>query len=259
MRAQLKILRRVRIENRFRLLNYLPLAAGLWAGSAQASLEFSLPENPLAFAHCTAIVHVDAARLREGPSLHSGILGLRQADDSVNVTQITGKWAQVVLDGSDDTAYIATYLLTFPYAQLLDQWKHAAPRPSLGKKSVVKWAVVNFREYPSPRSPVIGLFEKASVVGELYRMPTGWSLVECQGGVLGFVFSSALEPAPVLPGFPDLGPPLSPVLQDADAPLARKRESPGEYLARTAWSPEVFRLQLREEARSAAAAMVAAR
>ena len=203
----------------------------LW-GAVRATLSDNLPENPLAFGNCTATVRVNAARLRAGPSLSAPVLGLRLQEDSLFVLKVEGKWARVVtpqaLSGNAaDTAYMAAYLLAFPYRELLEQWKRAAPQPSVGRKNRVKWAFLDFRKYPSSQSPVIAAFQQNDVVGELLRLPHGWSLIEGAHHVVGFVTSSALEPLPDLPGLPNWGPPLSPAMRDIDEPLLTDKESPG--------------------------------
>ena len=215
-------------------------ALGLWSGALAAEL----PDNPLAIAHCEAMVRIDAARLRALPSLSAPILGLKRREENVVVSKVMGKWVQVVTE-SRDTAFMAAYLLSFPSRELLEQWKRAVPQPSLGKKARVKWASLNFRKYPSKRSELIGFFEHEAIVAELSRTKSGWSFVQCQNGLLGFVDSKALEPTPVLPDFPEWGPPLSPALGEDEEALKPKAETPGDYLARTIWSPDIFKIGLK--------------
>ncbi|HLP43418.1 MAG TPA: SH3 domain-containing protein, partial [Fibrobacteria bacterium] len=128
------------------------------------ALAFSpLPENPSAFSGCTAKVKVNVARLRSGPSLDARILGVRLQDESVHVRSVHGKWVQVSLPGGD-TAFMAAYLLAFPYHDLLEQWKRETPSPSVGKKAKVKWASVRFRKYPSADAPRLGGFVRGDEV-----------------------------------------------------------------------------------------------
>jgi hypothetical protein len=215
-----------------------------------------LPDNPIAIGNCTATVKVDAARLRSAPSLDAKVLGIRLQSDSLYVTKVIGKWVQVVLP-SGDTAYIAAYLLSFPPNELLEQWKRDNPSPSVGKKAKTKWAA-HFRKYPSAQSPNLGHFAAGDEVAVLSDLGNGWSLVEGRkadgkGPCFGFIANRALGP----PDLPD------PALWSA--PLARVRVSPGEavdmekrmespteYCRRTAWSPELFAMEMRAKAPSPA-------
>jgi hypothetical protein len=216
----------------------------------------TLPDNPIAIGNCTATVKVDAARLRSAPSLDSKVLGMRVQSDSLYVTKVVGKWVQVVLP-SGDTAYIAAYLLSFPPNEVLEQWKRDNPSPSVGKKAKTKWAV-HFRRYPSIQSPTLGHFDRGDEVAVLSDLGNGWSLVESRkadgkGSCFGFIANRALAP-------PDLPDPAS-----WSAPLARVRVRPGEamdiekpaespvdYCRRTAWSPELFAMEMRAKAPSPA-------
>lgn len=209
----------------------------------------TLPDNPVAFSNCNAKVKVLAARLRSGPSLTAEIIGVRLQDQPLYVNKVCGKWVQVVLE-SGDTAYVAAYLLSFPYAELLEQWKRETPAPSVGKKAKVKWASVNFRRYPSAEAARLGRFAHGDEVAVLSRQGA-WSLVEARDAsgspCFGFVYDRALGP-------PDLPDPA-----EWSAPLARLQavpgaepasETPSEHLARTAFSPELFAAEWRGSPRS---------
>jgi hypothetical protein len=141
------------------------LLALTWA-CASAYSESDLPENPVAFAQCQARVRVETARIREAPSLRSPIKELRHREELLFVSGIDGKWAQIVLE-SGDTAYVAAYLLAFPYHEILDHWKRQAPQPSVGKKAKVKWAQVNFRKYPVLSAARVGFFGKNEMISVL--------------------------------------------------------------------------------------------
>lgn len=224
-----------------KVLAILGLMSGCW--TAQASASIPLPENTSAFGNCTAKVKVDVARLRAGPSLSSRIVGTRLHDETLFVVRVQGKWVQVVT-ASGDTAYMAAYLLAFPYHDLLEQWKRETPSPSVGKKARVKWAAVDFRKYPSAASPGLGRFARGDEVAVLTRLPDGWALVEGltgdgKPGCYGFVPSRALG-APEIPDPAEWTAPLARLRRPAGGDAEPVRESPGEYLARTAWSPEVF-------------------
>jgi len=210
----------------------------------------SLPDNPIAFEKCTAKVKVDAARLRSGPSLDAKILGVRLQESALYVTKVFGKWVQVVL-ATGDTAYVAAYLLTFPATEILEQWKRDSPSPSVGKKARVKWATVNYRKYPSAQSPTLGHFNRDEAVAVLTDLKNGWSLVESRdadgkGVTYGFIANRALAP-------PSLADPVewrAPLAMAHGAPPKLKEpvyESPAQYCARTAWSPELFALELKSQ------------
>lgn len=220
------------------------LALGLFTEARALNLPY-IPENSSAFANCTAKVKVDAARLRAAPSLDAPVLGLRLLDETVYVLKVEGRWVQAVLpDGT--TGYLAAYLLTFPYHDLLEQWKRETPSPSVGKKARVKWASVNLRRYPSAEAPRMGAFSAGDVVAVLLDQGNDWSLVESlsedgKPGCYGFVWNRSLA-APEVRGAPDRVLALSPVRRRGEA-LEPSRESPAQYLARTAWSPDVFALE----------------
>lgn len=212
----------------------------------QAFAYTPLPENPSAFSNCTAKVKVSAARLRSGPSLDASIKGLRLQDESIYVTRVQGKWVQVITSNgpTSDTGYMAAYLLTFPYHELLEQWKRETPSPSVGKKAKVKWAALNLRKYPSKEAPRLGGFARGDEVAVLSDLGNGWSLVESRSeegnpGCYGFVANRALA-SPDVPDPPDWSAPLAKVRRLPGQHLEPTQESPGEYLARTAWSPGVF-------------------
>lgn len=227
--------------------------APLLSGTAHAL--GPMPDNPIAFGNCTAKVKVDAARLRSGPSLDSKVLGVRVQDDPLFVTKVYGKWVQVALP-EGDTAYIAAYLLSFPADEILEQWKRDNPSPSVGKKAKVKWAQVNFRKYPSARSPRQGHFSLNDEIAVLTDLGNGWSMVEGrkaegngEGNCFGFIATRALS----TPGAPDVRDPAG-----WSAPLAKVRLNPGEkmeqapmietpsqYCQRTAWTPELFAMELK--------------
>jgi hypothetical protein len=98
----------------------------------------SLPGNPNAIDQCLAKVRVGSARLRASPSLSSEIVGMRSLEQPLFVRKVVGKWAMVALENGD-TAYVAAYLLTFSWQDLLEQWKKTAPQPTVGKKAKLKW------------------------------------------------------------------------------------------------------------------------
>lgn len=211
----------------------------------------SMPDNPIAIGNCTAKVKVDAARLRSSPSLGGRILGVRTLDDSVYVTKVLGKWAQVVV-ANGDTAFMAAYLLAFPADQVLEQWKRDSPSPSVGKKARVKWAETPFRKYPSAESPLLGRFDREDRVGVLTDLGNGWSLVESresegEGACYGFVANAALERRDADPR--EWNAPLARIRLDPGQPMEPEPvvESPAQYCQRTAWSPELFRLQLKAQ------------
>jgi hypothetical protein len=211
----------------------------------------SLPENPIAFSNCTAKVKVTAARLRTGPSLESSVLGVRKQDQTVFVTKVCGKWVQVALE-SGDTAYVAAYLLSFPYAELLEQWKKDSPAPRVGKKAKVKWASANFRRYPAPASERMGRFLRGEEVSVLSKLGA-WSLVESRSSdgkapVYGFISNRALAP-PDIPDPAEWTAPLA-CLHPVRGTTAPAGESPAQYLARTAWSPQLFAAEWKAAHRS---------
>ncbi|MBW8886903.1 MAG: SH3 domain-containing protein [Fibrobacteres bacterium] len=223
------------------LFGVAPVAAQVYA---------SLPDNPIAFGNCTARVKVDIARLRSGPSLDSKILGVRKQDEPLHVLKVVGKWVQVETV-TGDTAYMAAYLLAFPASDLLEQWKRESPAPSVGKKARVKWASVEFRKYPSRLSASLGHFDLGDEVAVLTDMGNGWSFVESRktdgnGPCYGFLANRALA-APDVPDPPDWAAPVSQVrLNPGQQPEVKPvRESPSQYCLRTAWSPELFKMELR--------------
>ncbi len=208
----------------------------------------TLPDNPIAFENCTAKVKVDVARLRSGPSLDSKILGVKMQDSPLFVNKICGKWVQVTL-ASGDTAYMAAYLLTFPADEILEKYKRASPTPALGKKARVKWAHVNYRQLPSTNSAYLGRFNRNDEVAVLNDLGNGWSLIESQnhegnGLIYGFITNGALAP----PLIPDPIYWSTPLAKAHNAPPKLKEpvvEGVGEYCARTAWTPELFVLELK--------------
>jgi hypothetical protein len=216
----------------------------LTIGQAAFAFSFSpLPENSSAFGNCTATVKVNAARLRLEPSLDARVVGIKLQEEAVYVTRVLGKWVQVVT-AAGDSAYMAAYLLNFPFHDLLEQWKRETPSPSVGKKAKVKWAKVNFRKYPSAASPQLGAFALGDEVAVLSDLGTGWSLVESRTedgkpGCFGFIANRALV-TPDLPDPPGWLAPLAKVRKSPGKFLEPSMESPSEYLARTAWSPGVF-------------------
>lgn len=228
-----------------RLLAILAILGG--CRTEPAALPVPVPENPSAFGNCTAKVKVDVARLRSGPSLDSRIVGTRLQDDALFVLRVQGKWVLVVT-ASGDTAYMAAYLLSFPVHDMLEQWKRENPSPSVGKKAKVKWAAAGFRKYPSGSSPILGRFVRGDEVAVLADLGNGWALAESltgdgKPGCYGFVATRSLA-APDVPDPPEWTAPLARLRRLAGAAPEPARESPGEYLARTAWSPEVFRAEL---------------
>ncbi len=200
----------------------------------------SLPDNPNAIDHCLAKVRVDAANLREGPSLIAPIKGTRLLDEALFVRKMMGKWAQVVTE-EGDTAYIAAYLLTFSWHDLLDQWKKGSPPPTVGKKAKVKWASVNVRPYPSTRGGRLGVLLSRDRIAILSEPKKGWVLVQARDAI-GFVKAEALQALPKAPSA-YAGLPFASLRLPETNPMEFKRESPSEYLARTAWSPEIFQAQ----------------
>jgi len=222
----------------------------LGAAPAAAQVYASLPDNPIAFGNCTARVKVDVARLRSGPSLDAKILGVRKQDEPLHVVKVVGKWVQVETVAGD-TAYMAAYLLSFPVSEILEQWKRESPAPSVGKKAKVKWATVNFRKYPSRLSVSLGHFDLGDEVAVLTDLGNGWSFVESRktdgsGPCFGFLANRALA-APDVPDPPEWAAPVSQVrLNPGQRPEVKPvRESPAQYCLRTAWSPELFKMELR--------------
>lgn len=214
----------------------------------------TMPDNPIAFSNCTAKVKVDAARLRSGPSLDSKILGVRVQDEPLFVTKVFGKWVQVVL-AEGDTAFMAAYLLAFPANEILEQWKRESPPPTVGKKAKVKWANVNYRKYPTARSPRIGHFSANDEVAVLSDLGNGWSLVESRkadgkGTCFGFIANRALA-APDVPDPPEWSSPLAQVKLNPGEKMEKEKvlESPSQYCQRTAWTPELFVMELKAKAR----------
>ncbi len=216
--------------------------------------ESLIPENPIAIGNCTATVKVDAARLRAEPSLDAKILGIKLQDSTLYVSKVCGKWVQVVL-ATGDTAFMAAYLLTFPATEILEKWKKDAPPQTVGKKARVKWAKVNIRLYPSMHSPDQGYFKSQELVGILCDLGNGWVMVESRDAedkqglakVYGFVAKRSL--------YSNLD-----VTQSAQnrwellamahgAPKKIKEpeaEGLGHYCARTAWTPELFALEMKQ-------------
>jgi len=210
----------------------------------------TVPDNPIAFSNCTAKVKVDAARLRSGPSLDSKVLGVRLQDEPLYVTKVYGKWVQVVLANSD-TAYMAAYLLTFPANEILEQWKKEAPPQTVGKKAKVKWANVNYRKYPSAHAPRLGHFNHNDEVAVLTDLGNGWSLVQSRkadgkGESFGFIANRALA-APDVPDPPEWSAPLAKVQLNPGEHMEKTPvvESPSDYCRRTAWTPELFVMELK--------------
>ncbi|MDB5104243.1 MAG: N-acetylmuramoyl-L-alanine amidase [Fibrobacteres bacterium] len=233
----------------------LLLCLGILGLAPSATHAFAtMPDNPIAFGNCTAKVKVDAARLRSGPSLESKVLGVRTQDEPLYVTKVFGKWVQVVMtDG--DTAYIAAYLLSFPANEILEQWKRTTPAQSVGKKAKVKWAKVNFRKYPSAHSPRMGHFSHNDEVAVLNDMGNGWSLVESRkadgsGTCFGFIANRALA-APDVPDPPEWVAPLAMVRLNPGEKMEKAPviETPAQYCQRTAWTPELFVMELKAKSR----------
>ncbi len=227
------------------LLGFAPIAGHGYA---------TMPDNPIAFSNCTAKVKVDAARLRSGPSLDAKILGMRVQDESLFVTKVYGKWVQVLLP-QGDTAYMAAYLLSFPANEILEQWKRESPPPTVGKKAKVKWAQVNFRKYPSLHAPRIGHFTSHDEVGVLTDLGNGWSLVESRqadgkGTCFGFIANRALA-APDVPDPPEWSTPLAQVKLNPGERMEKEKrtETPSDYCRRTAWTPELFVMELKAKTR----------
>jgi hypothetical protein len=220
--------------------------------AAQTVASLSLPENTVAFSNCNAKVKVTAARLRSEPSLEASVIGVRTMDQSVFVTKVCGKWVQVALE-TGDTAYVAAYLLAFPYAELLEQWKRETPVKSVGKKARVKWAAVNFRRYPGVAADRLGRFRRGDEVAVLSHQGA-WSLVEALGpdgktSCYGFIADKALGD----PEIPDPAEWMAPLARMHAIPgQAPPNESPADYLARTAWSPQVFAAEWQASHRHAA-------
>ena len=226
----------------------------LGAAPAAAQVIASLPDNPIAFGNCTAKVKVDLARLRTGPSLDARIVGVRKQDEPLHVLKVMGKWVQVET-AAGDTAYMAAYLLSFPASEILEQWKRESPAPTVGKKAKVKWAEVNFRKYPSPKSASLGHFAYGDEVAVLTDLGNGWSMVEGRkadgmGRCYGFIANRALA-APDVPDPPEWTSPVSRVRLNPGQTLEKDPvvETPAQYCLRTAWTPELFVLGLQEKAR----------
>lgn len=225
----------------------------LGAASAAAQVIASLPDNPIAFGNCTARVKVDLARLRSGPSLDARILGVKKQDESLHVLKVVGKWVQVET-AAGDTAYMAAYLLSFPASEILEQWKRESPAPTVGKKAKVKWAEVNFRKYPTAKSASLGHFAYGDEVAVLADAGNGWSFVESRkadgtGRCYGFLSNRALT-APDVPDPPGWASPVARVRLHPGQHLETEpvRETPAQYCLRTAWSPELFRIGLKDKA-----------
>jgi hypothetical protein len=221
----------------------------LAAAPAAAQVFASLPDNPVAFGNCNARVKVDYARMRSGPSLDAKVLGVRKQDESLHVLKVVGKWVQVETNAGD-TAYVAAYLLSFPAGDLLEQWKRESPPPTVGKKAKVKWAKVYFRKYPSKSSSLTGHFERGDEVAVLTDLGNGWSLAESRksdgtGPCFGFLPNQALG-APDIPDPPEWTAPVFQVRLDPGQAPEKERvaETAGTYGMRTAWSPELFRMEL---------------
>jgi hypothetical protein len=166
---------------------------------------------------------------------------------------------------SGDTAYMAAYLLSFPAGDLLEQWKRESPPPTVGKKAKVKWAKVHFRKYPSPSSSLLGHFERGDEVAVLTELGNGWSLAESRkadgrGSCFGFLPSRALA-APDVPDPPEWTAPVAKLRLDPGQKPEREtvRETGAAYGYRTAWSPELFRLELRAQARDLEARLLTQR
>ncbi len=233
-----------------KLLMCLGMLGAAHAAPDNNFASLSLPDNPIAIGNCTAKVKVDAARLRSGPSLESKIIGVRIQDEPLHVIKVVGKWVQVETQ-SGDTAFMAAYLLTFPASELLEQWKKENPSPSVGKKAKVKWAAVQFRKYPSKKSSVLGHFSHNDEVAVLSDLGNGWSLVESRkadgkGTCFGFIANRALA-APDVPDPPGWSAPLAKVHLKAGQKMETEPvvESPSEYCQRTAWTPELFVMELK--------------
>lgn len=233
----------------------LLLCLGL-LGSAHAASQdlasLSLPDNPIAMGNCIAKVKVDIARIRSGPSLDAKVVGVRKQDEPMHVLKVMGKWVQVET-ATGDTAFMAAYLLSFPASELLEQWKreNPSPGPSVGKKAKVKWAAVNFRKYPSAKSSLLGHFTQGDEVAVLNDMGNGWSLVESRqadgrGNVFGFIANRALA-APDVPDPPYWIAPLAKVHLYPGQTIEQEPvvETPAQYCQRTAWSPELFVMELK--------------
>lgn len=225
-------------------------------GSAHAAdnsfASLSLPDNPIAMGNCIAKVKVDLARVRSGPSLDARIVGVRKLDEPLHVIKVVGKWVQVET-AAGDTAFMAAYLLSFPASELLEQWKreNPSPTPSIGKKAKVKWAAVNFRKYPSAKSAVLGHFNQNDEIAVLNDMGNGWSLVESRQAdgktnVFGFLANRALAALDV-PDPPTWITPLAKVRLYPGQTVEKEPvvETPAQYCQRTAWTPELFVLELK--------------
>ncbi|MDQ3000499.1 MAG: SH3 domain-containing protein [Fibrobacterota bacterium] len=236
-------------------MHKLLVSLGILGLATVASHGFAaMPDNPIAFGNCHAKVKVDAARLRSAPSLESKVLGVRVQDDSLYVSKVFGKWVQVV-EANGDTAYMAAYLLMFPANEILEQWKRENTSPSVGKKAKVKWAKVNFRKYPAAHAPRMGHFSRNDEVAVLSDLGNGWSLVESRkadgdgdgrGTCFGFVSNRALA-TPDVPDPPGWSAPLAKVRLDPGEKIEKEAvvESPAQYCQRTAWTPELFVLELK--------------
>lgn len=232
-----------------KLLLCLGLLGSAHAGS-NSFASLSLPDNPIAMPNCTAKVKVDIARIRSGPSLDAKIVGVRKHDEPLRVIKVVGKWVQVETS-EGDTAYMAAYLLSFPASELLEQWKRESPAPSVGKKAKVKWAAVNLRKYPSSKSDLLGHFTQNEEVAVLNDLGNGWSLVESRqadgkGNVFGFIANRALA-APDVPDPPGWIAPLAKVRLYPGQNIEKEPviETPAQYCQRTAWSPELFVMELK--------------
>jgi hypothetical protein len=115
----------------------------------------------------------------------------------------------------------------------------------------VKWAAVNLRKYPSSKSTALGHFSHNDEVAVLNDLGNGWSLVESRqadgkGNVFGFIANRALAAVDV-PDPPDWVAPLAKVHLYPGQKIEKEPvvESPAQYCQRTAWTPELFVMELK--------------
>jgi hypothetical protein len=146
---------------------------------------------------------------------------------------------------------MAAYLLAFPANEILEQWKRETPPQTVGKKAKVKWAQVNFRQYPNAAAPRMGRFSRNDEVAVLSDLGNGWSLVESRkadgnGNCFGFVANRALT-SPDVPDPAEWAAPLAKVRLYPGEKMKTEPmvESPSEYCQRTAWTPELFVMELK--------------
>jgi hypothetical protein len=142
--------------------------------------------------------------------------------------------------------------LSFPASEILEQWKKDNPSPTVGKKAKVKWANAIFRKYPSARGARMGHFNRNDEVAVLSDLSNGWSLVQSRkpdgkGDCFGFIRNRALA-TPDVPDPPEWSAPLAQVRLNPGEKLDKDPvvETPAHYCQRTAWTPELFAMEVQK-------------